>query len=354
MKNGFNLRGLAAKALVQTGASLMIRRLWKGKACILNFHGVCQEDQSLRLLDQSLFTPLPLFRDICRHLSEEYQVMPPGELVALIKRGATLPGNAVAITFDDGYESNYTLAYPVLSEFCLPAAVFVATGFVEGDAPLWFHRLEAALAMTGRPRLQIAWRDWDHDLRLGTHDQRREALEVLLRLIKQLPTATAERVVGQIEAELEAPSPRVNQMPEPLRPLSWAQIREMARGGLIEFGAHTHRHPILARCTTQRAREEVFLSRNRLREELGTMPRLFAYPNGGECDYTGETRQIVWEAGFQGSFTTRPAFVSADCDLLALPRFGAPQSVQEAEATASGAYQTMKDYRTRLRSVFVA
>ncbi|MFZ0390334.1 MAG: polysaccharide deacetylase family protein [Calditrichia bacterium] len=51
-----------------------------------------------------------------------------------------LPQNPVIITFDDGYESVYTHALPVLQEFGFPAVVFVITGFLgrwnEWDANL--------------------------------------------------------------------------------------------------------------------------------------------------------------------------------------------------------------------------
>jgi hypothetical protein len=39
------------------------------------------------------------------------------------------PGKRVLITFDDGYEDNYTHAFPVLREFGLPAVVFLVADF---------------------------------------------------------------------------------------------------------------------------------------------------------------------------------------------------------------------------------
>ena len=36
----------------------------------------------------------------------------------------------VIITFDDGYKDNFTVAYPVLQKYKLPATIFLATDFV--------------------------------------------------------------------------------------------------------------------------------------------------------------------------------------------------------------------------------
>lgn len=41
-----------------------------------------------------------------------------------VEKGTALPEKPVVITFDDGYSSNYELAYPILKEYHFPAAIF--------------------------------------------------------------------------------------------------------------------------------------------------------------------------------------------------------------------------------------
>ena len=43
-----------------------------------------------------------------------------------------LPPRALAITFDDGYADNRTVAAPLLERHGLPCTFFVATGFLDG------------------------------------------------------------------------------------------------------------------------------------------------------------------------------------------------------------------------------
>lgn len=50
--------------------------------------------------------------------------------------GATVPPNAVLVTFDDGYESFYTNAYPILAELRIPAVNFVITHDMETQQAL--------------------------------------------------------------------------------------------------------------------------------------------------------------------------------------------------------------------------
>ena len=59
-----------------------------------------------------------------------YSVLSLAECFARITRGDALPRRSVIITFDDGYEDNYTAAFPVLSRYRYPATIFVTTGFI--------------------------------------------------------------------------------------------------------------------------------------------------------------------------------------------------------------------------------
>lgn len=52
------------------------------------------------------------------------------ELADYVTKQAPLPSKPVCITFDDGYEDNYTIVYPMMKEFGFPWTVFVITGDV--------------------------------------------------------------------------------------------------------------------------------------------------------------------------------------------------------------------------------
>lgn len=59
-----------------------------------------------------------------------YRVLPLLDLVDLLMQKKSIPTNTVVLTFDDGYEDNFTNAFPILKEFQFPATIFVSTDFI--------------------------------------------------------------------------------------------------------------------------------------------------------------------------------------------------------------------------------
>ena len=81
------------------------------------------------------------------HMRALRQVADPVPLIDLL---ATPPGSQprVAVTFDDGYFDNLSVALPILRRFDVPATVFVATGYI-GKSHFWWDVLEDVLLTPG-------------------------------------------------------------------------------------------------------------------------------------------------------------------------------------------------------------
>lgn len=338
-------RQLKAAALIGSGVAGVARLRNVHLVSILAYHGICQGMGDERVLDWSLHLPQDIFRRVCAFLASNYQVIPLRELIACLEAGEKPPPNAVVLTFDDGYASNFHLAFPVLREFHLPATIFVTTGFLDGTEMLWFQRVDLALGRTSKPHLDWKFEHGKERLPLGTREQRRHALTRLLTALKCLPDVDFLGEIDRLERTLGVQEPTLADLPVPMRPMTWDQARDMAASSLIEIGGHTHTHPILARCDSASMRGEIVTCRDRITTELGAPATDFCYPNGGSADYTAETLSILAETGFKAACTMENGRVQADTPLLELPRYGSPESVWEAEATVSGAYETVKEWR---------
>jgi biofilm PGA synthesis lipoprotein PgaB len=79
--------------------------------------------------------------DFQRHmdyLSENnFNILPLEQILDSLQNGEQLPEYSAAITFDDGYLSVYTEAFPVLKEKNWPFTIFVTTGLLESNEQLY-------------------------------------------------------------------------------------------------------------------------------------------------------------------------------------------------------------------------
>lgn len=71
------------------------------------------------------------FESQIRFIVEQgYTAITPDRLIQAITSHSALPRCSILITFDDGYESFYTYAYPILEKYGLTATVFMLAGYI--------------------------------------------------------------------------------------------------------------------------------------------------------------------------------------------------------------------------------
>lgn len=99
---------------------------YEDQVAVLMYHHVDETAES-----SSTVTP-QLFRAQLEELKKNrYHFITLDQFIKYMDGSGAVPGNAVLVTFDDGYESFYTKAYPILRELQVPAVNFVITGDLE-------------------------------------------------------------------------------------------------------------------------------------------------------------------------------------------------------------------------------
>ena len=89
---------------------------------VLQYHHVSKQTPKSTSIDPALY------RAHLKHLEDKkFDIVDILQLKKWLERGDALPDRAVVITFDDGYKSVYTTAYPELKKRGWPFTVFVNT-----------------------------------------------------------------------------------------------------------------------------------------------------------------------------------------------------------------------------------
>jgi len=291
------------------GFASAARLLTSRRFVILSYHGVVE-----RPLRPSNVCHLPasIFEEQIRYVAQHYTPMHLDELLDRLDRGDEVPPRTACVTFDDGFRTVSTTAFPILSRYRVPATVFLVTSTLDTRQPAWPDRLFHGFSLTTRSAISFDGVQYD----LDDERARASACRAVCGALKAMPQHACDASVEALAQQLGVgPVP-----PEsPFATLDWDEVRGLAETGLIRFGSHTHSHPILSRCTPAVQRRELEMSRDILRAR-GLSAQLFAYPNGEPDDFTAETRRLLGELGYRCGLTTIHGLNGRDEDTFGLRR----------------------------------
>lgn len=282
-----------------TGCDQLALRLKRKPLRILAYHGVCEDRFAEERWVPPCFVSHGSLDQQFAYLAEHAVVLRLSDAVATLKE-RNLPGNAVSITFDDGYANNLHLAMPLLARYGFPATIFVSTSYVESGAFLPFDRLR--LIHTSNSR---------------SCDLRKDPLSA----VREYEHGPLDRVLESLEEPWKVVQAGLSaDQCEALRPLRVGDIGSFDPA-LIEIGSHTHTHCILRNEARERRDREIALSIERIKCWTGRPVRLFSFPRGQRGDYNEQDKQTLSRHGIEAAVTARSGTNGASCDLLELRRY---------------------------------
>ena len=233
----------------------------------------------------------------------------------------------VCLTFDDGYKDVKRWAWPLLKQYNMPFALFIATSFPDRLGELWWLALEAAVAQSERINLAVGGEERAFDC--ATVDEKRATYDELYRSLRAM--ATEDELRRTVRDLCSAARVDMGALCTELC-MNWQEIGEIAADPLCTIGAHTVNHKMLMKLADASAvRAEMDLSRAVLETALGQRAQHLAYPVGDPTSAGPREFRIAAELGFKTAVTTRPGVLfRAHRDYLtALPRISVNGEFQQ-------------------------
>ncbi len=289
------LQWLCANFLLASGVIWWIRRRFHkhGAVLALTFHRVLDEDGYHCTHSQpEIIVREQTFRQLLTYIRRRYEPVQlmdvaPGKACKLVR---------LVLTFDDGWEDNYRIVFPIAREFGIPVLIFITPGLLHQTQPFWPEQVVELMRLSN-PRTS--------DAEIGTE----------IEALKKCSPEERERRLDKLrqKADEQGSTPTVSPVDDTLL---WQQIAEMHRGG-VRFGSHTQTHTILTTADEETVRREVVESKRAIESALGGKCDTFSYPNG---NWSEETKRILSEAGYSLAVTTEKGAWLESTDPLCIPR----------------------------------
>lgn len=288
-----------ARLLYYSGLTALFSRFPRqGKLIVLNYHRLRPDGDSFSTdFDEGVFCHTrSQFDRQMKWLSTHFMMVTEKEMLDCFQSRRVPPQLMVHITFDDGYRDAYTIAYPVLRKYNIPATFFISSGLIEAGTLGWWDVIAFLIKRCRKP--EIVFEGNRFVLEKGgiaslqallTDRMKKEPADMTRDLIENLSRACGVNLPDQALQEAEL--------------MTWQQIREVAAGG-ITIGSHTHTHRILATLDPAAQKQEMVQAKRMLEEKTGREVASIAYPAGEPGKFTRASMDIARAAGYRIGYAT--------------------------------------------------
>jgi peptidoglycan/xylan/chitin deacetylase (PgdA/CDA1 family) len=270
------------------------RRLVSDGFVIFLFHGVVRSNRYEVRNYTRKHLPVDEFSSVLHQLKGAGAPVSLDQVLAAGRGEARLPSNAFAVTFDDGFENNYSVAAPLLADMQIPATFYVSTAMVQDNSMSWIDRIEYCLEGMARGELRFPWRP--DVMSFSTAHEKIAILDHLRGHIKSTTAIAPDEIADLVFDQCGIEPVSSSQDPLDLK-LSWRQVRQLNDQELFTVGGHSHEHLNLAFLSEPEMSRQIDTSLDLLKRMARVGPRHYSYPEGLEHCYSSAVIAKLRSAG---------------------------------------------------------
>ena len=277
----------------------------RGRVVILTYHRVVS-DQMVRdeHIQPGMYVRGQSFEAHIAYLRKRFTIVSLDELLDLWRTNQLKSNQSYCvITFDDGWQDNYQIAFPVLAKYHVPATIFLATDFIGTARWFWPDQMMFLLEKgrqhtTGSADQQSfsAALEETVGVTLSAADGMFRRVETgapvdpnaIIEFCKGVEVDRIHQIIDRLSRaiHMDLPTHRVL--------LNWDEVREMAGKG-VTFGSHSCSHRIMTQIPLSDVKRELIESRRTILEQGIKPVPVFCYPNG---NFDWDIQELVRESGY--------------------------------------------------------
>jgi peptidoglycan/xylan/chitin deacetylase (PgdA/CDA1 family) len=254
-----------------------LRFLGQGDFVILLFHGVVDKSEYRVRNYTRKHLEKKYFRRCLTDFLEVAEPLSMDQIIEHTQTRKTFSKKFFAVTFDDGFENNFSVAAPILKDLGIPATFYFSTALLENNGMSWIDRIEYLFELKPQGKINLPWKTESSEF--SSKEEQIEILKEIRTHIKSSPNIETDAFVENIFYQLKHPVIQSTQDPLDLK-LTWDQVKKLNSDPLFTIGGHSHNHTNMAFLKEADLKWEVEMSLQLMNEKGGIKPRHYAYPEG--------------------------------------------------------------------------
>ena len=260
-----------------------LSKLRESTFSIFLFHGVIEDiNTGIRNYTRK-HLPAEEFEILIKRLEVKGNPISMDDVIWHYENGKKLPPYSYAITFDDGFENNYSIAVPILEKYSTSATFYVSTNLVDKNLMTWIDRIEYCFENVNQASVQLPWRN--NYFQLNSEESKIDCLEDIRTQVKKDPHLyEPEKVVIMIFDQCSVNMVSSNDHPLDQK-MNWDQVSEIQHNKLFTVGGHSHNHVSLGLLDSSAMKNEIDTSINLLKNKAGISSLHYSYPEGQKNDF---------------------------------------------------------------------
>ena len=254
------------------------------------FHGVI-EDNPFKIRNHNR---KHIFKDEFYDLLTELKKIGTAISIDQFTSGEKIPDYSFLVTFDDGFENNYSVAAPILIDQKIPTTFYVSTDFIGRNKMSWVDQIDYAIENTEKEKILFL----KEEVNIRNRNEKIEFLDHARNYLKRNDKlfSNKENIIHDLfeSCKVTHCDTLYNSID---KKMNWSQVAELSKNELFTIGGHTHTHPIMSYLSEKDLNDEIKLCVELIEKNCKLDCKHFSYPEGLDYCYNDKVIRKLKEYG---------------------------------------------------------
>ena len=228
-------------------------------------------------------------------IKNNFRVVSLDEVNDIVETKIPIKEALALITFDDGYNDNYHVAFPLLKSLELPATFFITTNLINSNLIPWWDEIAWHVRQLANKTIKLA--PWDSALTIDKTPSRQNIRNVLQKI--KVNPSLIESQLDELRV-LTSASISNNEMKNIF--MTWQQIAEMVENNMT-VGAHSHTHKVFSCLSEAELNFELKESKRLMDLNILSNISSLSYPVGSTTTYNKSMYGAISSNGYKLAFS---------------------------------------------------